>query len=398
MASVLDFERYSSEINRQLLRRVGYTNGLHKIRRFARLVEYVYPIMPTSARLLAQVIIKEENQLQNETERPLSSTKYAVGIIDVAQALTLLERFGPKIALSSQGYALHAINQKTNEEHVLAFLLEKVIESDGEYALNVLRLVSEGHSDPLEIGDLLTERFLALIEFKKRWVEANVVDRFSQRALVTVLAESTRTLEKAISPELGERTKSRRGSKLEGRSLVELFLKHTVNPRLEWLTDFGLISSGVNLQVTDRGEHLLGELRRLGGWTENFVYLPFDSWLASHLELPNLYEDASSFAWKLVASQAGAAATNSEILKDHSSVLGFVRSIYPSVKLSNFNEADAVSIYEFLATQEALAGRVISEVDFERTLVSVTEEFSSEIFKLSKRRGKGLYIALKKSA
>src|SRR5579862_4723347 len=126
MASVLDFERYSSEISRQLLRRIGYTNGLHKIRRFGRLVEYLYPIMPTSARLLAQVIIREENLRPDEAERPLTSTKYAIGIIDVAQALTLLERFGPKIALSSQGYALHAINQRTNDEHVLAFLLGKV--------------------------------------------------------------------------------------------------------------------------------------------------------------------------------------------------------------------------------------------------------------------------------
>src|SRR6266705_5870106 len=104
MASILEFERYKSDLNRQLLRRIGYTNGLHKIRRFARLVEYVYPIMPTSVGVLAQVIIQEENKRADklgEGDRQLKGKKYATGIVDVAQALTLLEKFGTKIALSS---------------------------------------------------------------------------------------------------------------------------------------------------------------------------------------------------------------------------------------------------------------------------------------------------------
>src|ERR1700723_358098 len=163
MASVLDFDRYHSELDRQLLRRIGYTNGLHKIRRFTRVVEYLFPIMPTSAALLAQVIIREENANSNGTERQLKGTKYAVGIVEVAQALTLIERFGRKLSLSSQGYACHALNAQKAPEHILdAFLLEKVIESDGECSLNVLRIVSEGTVGLVGIGEALMSRLLCL--------------------------------------------------------------------------------------------------------------------------------------------------------------------------------------------------------------------------------------------
>src|SRR2546426_700913 len=141
MASVLSLERYAADLSRQLLRRIGYTNGLHKIRRFARVVEYVYPIMPTSARQLAQIIIREENKRAADKETQLRGADYASGIIDVAKALLLLERFGPKIALSSQGYACHALVQTGCEQSVIdSFLFHKTIEADGEYTLNILRL------------------------------------------------------------------------------------------------------------------------------------------------------------------------------------------------------------------------------------------------------------------
>src|SRR6266852_2566946 len=195
MASVLDFERYNAELDRQLLRRIGYTNGLHKIRRFARVVEYLYSIMPTSAALLAQVIIREENAKADTRERQLKGTKYAVGIVEVAQALTLIERFGRKLSLSSQGYACHALNEQTVPEQVLdAFLLEKVIESDGECTLNILRIVSEGTVDLAGIGESLMTRLLALIAFKRRWTEEKLLDRFSQRAVLSLLEDAQKTL------------------------------------------------------------------------------------------------------------------------------------------------------------------------------------------------------------
>jgi hypothetical protein len=381
MASVLDFERYSSDLNRQLLRRIGYTNGLHKIRRFARVVEYLYPIMPSSMTMLVQIIMQEENVRATDTsDRPLKGKKYAQGIVDVAQALLLLEKFGPKIALSSQGYACHALNRSDQIAPIEAFLMEKVIECDGEYLLNVLRLVSEGMKDAVEIGRELSQRFLSLIQFKMKWVESTIEDRFSQRSVGLVLAEADKVFRKAIQ-----------------KDAVEFFYKHTVNPRIEWLTDLGYLDGALGL--TTAGNRLLQNVRELGGWTTEFIFLPLDNWLTSQLSLPNLVDAtmAQDMWWRLVAgSKTPAPVIFSQI--EVGELLSEIRVMYPDVKLMNFNEADALSVYEVLASRAAVEGRVLPEQEFTRVVKQLVEEFPGEIFKLSKRRGRGLYIALKTSA
>jgi hypothetical protein len=391
MASILEFERYKSDLNRQLLRRIGYTNGLHKIRRFARLVEYVYPIMPTSVGVLAQVIIQEENkrtEALGEGDRQLRGKKYATGIIDVAQALTLLEKFGTKIALSSQGYACHALNQREEATGALqAFLLERIIQSDGECVLNILRLVNEGRTHVAEIGEELMKRFLSLIDFKRKWVAASVKDHFSERTLNALLEEAQRTLEKAIKPPA------------TGKSTVEFFYKHTVNPRLEWLSDLGCIHSDSGAPtVTQAGKCILDRIRILGGWVEHFVFLPLDPWLTSELNFPSLYPSGADtdLSWKLVAAAYSPQSVVSRLLQDHVSLLDEIKLIYAAVKLANFNEADALSLYEVFAAMEAAKGRVLPHTEFEQSLTELVEKFPSEVFKLSKRRGRGLYIALKK--
>jgi hypothetical protein len=400
MASVLDFERYKSDLDRQMLRRIGYTNGLHKIRRFARVVEYVYPIMPTSLPLLTQVIIREEIE-RTESDRQLKGTKYAAGIVEVTQALTLLERFGRKIALSSQGYSCHALNERPDPDDVLnAFLLEKVIEADGECSLNILRIVSEGETNAIEIGKILMGRLLALIDFKRAWAEEKLLDRFSQRSVVSLLDDAQRTLERAIDPDKPAGHHRPRGSP-ESEAPVEFFYKHTVKPRLEWLEDLGCVvpDGSVGIAPTVAGKNLLSQIRGLGGWHAQFIFLPLDSWLSTHLAIPNFYDDsvASDFGWRLVASTRTSSPSTSTIQQRHVELLGLVKSSYSAVKLANFNEADALSIYEMLASQEASQGRVLSQTEFEKALTQLVTMFPSEIFKLSKRRGRGLYIALKTS-
>lgn len=387
MANVLDFERYSGELQRQLLRRIGYTNGLHKIRRFARVVEYLYPVMPTSVPMFVQILIREENirsERDRSSDRLLKGQKYARGIVDVAQALLLIDKFGPKISLSSQGYACHAIVRTTEEAVLDTFLMQKVIDSDGEYSLNILRLVSEGASDVLAIGRELTERFIALIQFKARWAAEQVRESFSQRTLTTLLSDAEKVF--------------RRATDKDGSAL---FLKHTVAPRLEWLVDLGCVSydeSGTP-SVTNSGRSLLRALQNLGAWQETFVCLPLDEWLASQLSLPRICSQTGGedFSWRLVAA-CHATQPSDQSSPAPSELLEFVRSLYAFVKLVNFNEADALSIYEVLAATHARYGRVLHQREFEAALTLLVREFPAEIFKLSKRRGRGLYIALKKSA
>ena len=386
MASVLNFERYGGELQRQLLRRIGYTNGLHRIRRFSRVVEYLYAAMPTSVPMLVQILMREENlrsQRKRTPERTLRGRKYAQGIVDVAQALLLIERFGPKISLSSQGYACHALVQLADESVLDAFLMQKVIDSDGEYSLNILQLISEGISSVSAMGRKLTERFIALIQFKASWVTERVRESYSQRTLAAMLSDAEKKFRHATE-----------------RNGGDLFLKHTVSPRVEWLVDLGCVvcdDAGVHC-ITERGRSVLNELRALGGWRRTFVFLPFDGWLTSQLSLPNLLtgESCEDFSWRLVAAFHSVEPVD-QPLPAARELLAFVRSVYDDVKLANFNEADALSLFEVLAATHACHGGVVRQRQFEAALAQLIREFPAEAFKLSKRRGHGLYIALKKS-
>ena len=387
MASVLDFERYRSDLGRQLLRRIGYTNGLHKLRRFARVVEYLYPIMPTSSALLAQIIIDRENRLIVDDGRPLKGSKYAKGIVDVAQQLVLLERFGTKIALSSQGYACHALNNLPNADKALnSFLLHKVLEAHGEYTLNILRLVSEGLYSSVELGRALMRSFSSLIDFKLAWAATSLQDRFSQRTISALLNEAKTTLGKALEGE---------------SSAVGFFFKHTVNPRLEWLRDLGCIREieTTKISLLPSGIRLLDAVRQCGYYRENFIYLPLDRWLASELDVPPFGQSVDQdFDWKLVAQASSSSQGTGKFYRAMESpqeLLNEVKTIYPLVKLANFNEADALSLYEVFESFDSLEGSVLPRELFDQSLLRIVNEFSGEIFKLSKRRGRGLYIALK---
>lgn len=391
MASLLDFERYGADLQKQLIRRIGYTNGLHKIRRFLRVVQYLHPIMPTSAALLAQVVIRQENDREENSDRQLKGSKYAVGIIDVAGALGLLERFGRKIALSSEGYASYALCESDACISVLdAFLLERVIEADGEYVLNILRIVGEGTHDVIPIGEMLVKRFKALLRFKQEWVRENVQARHVQRIIDALLTDAMRTLDKATS-----------GSSPSGQTSTDFFLKHIVKPRLEWLQDLGCIEeSRGELSLAKKGSGLLNEIRKTSGWRDFGIYLPLNCWLTSQLELPSMYADSQSrdFGWRLVAAAAVDPQDGELIHLNAERLLCRIKEIYPFVKLATFNEADALSIYHVLAAHEANDGRTLPEAEFNAALTKLVNDFPSEVFRLSKRRGRGMYIALKRSA
>jgi hypothetical protein len=340
--------------------------------------------MPTSVRQLAQIVIREENR-RIDKDGSLAGVEYATGIIDVARALMLLDRFGPKLALSSQGYACHALNSvHDSEDAVNAFLLNRVIESDGEYTLNILRLVGEGLLDTLEIGRALFDRFLHLVEFKKKWTLERVESRYAQKRLVAQLDDANRVLRKAID-KIGSR--------------ADFFHKHTVTPRLEWLQDLACIEldGDGKLSCSEAGHRLLHEVKLLGGWQDSFVCLPLSEWLATQLSITNLYspENARDFGWKIVASMHANTIASAISIESQEEFLRIIRSIYPLVKLSNFNEADAQSIYEVMSSNFALRGHFLPLDHFEGSLVQLVRDFPGELFKLSKRRGKGLYVALK---
>ena len=378
MASILEFLRYRSELDRQLLRRIGYTNGLHYIERFARVVEYVYPNIPCSLPLLQEIIINSERERTGTSA--LKGDKYTQGIIDVTRALGLLEKVGPKISLTGKGYALHAIkNIESYTNRIKPFMFVRVLEADGEYTLNILRLIDEGYRGSKAIGEELMKRFLTLMEFKAEQAR-QLPDKLSQDVILSALAEAKKILEKAL--------------RKEG---VDRFYKHTVNPRQEWLRDLGyIVATNDHEEVTTSGKRVLSYLARRGCYQEHFISLPFSEWLASTLGIPNRVT-AKDLFWSITVYGISGAEQKSEITQDTRGLLEKIKSIYPYVKLVDFNEAEVSSLYEVLACLEAVNGKILPEDDFGVAMQDILRKYPREVFNLTKRRGIGSYIALKQA-
>jgi hypothetical protein len=402
MPSILELSRNKSALSRELLRRIGYTNGLHDIFRFARVVEYLYPIIPASMLSLKAEIAEQENKRASQSK--LSPNKYVQGIIDVARALGLIHKVAAKLSLSDRGYALHAVQNQTKDSQggCRAFLLMSVLNSDGEYFLNILDLIGKGLSSTGELGKGLMDRMFLVIQIKERWADDEIKSNIAAETVKGELADAQRVLESALDPNRKVLFKSRATSEdriLDPDDRIRRFLEHTVGPRREWLTDLGCITenSVESPRLTKRGRDLLqffadiGCKRTVDG--AEVYFLPLSENLCQVLDARNLTNDTKDLFWRAVAIAMSGSAEPIGI--EGRTLLDRIKAVYPYVKLYGFNEAEISSVFQALSCQEALSGHYLREEQFEEMLLQLTKEYPSEIFRLSKRRGIGGYIALR---
>ena|GEM_PF-4997346 len=391
MASTLEVGQQLPLIGRELLRRIGYTNGLSDIWRFGRVVEYLYPRVPCAAPVLRQVIIEEE--------KAIAGAKYAQGVADVAWALGLLEKPGiTKLSLSARGYALHALEQLDSTEATRrAFLLMSVMEFDGECTLNLLDLYTSGHSHVADVGKHLTGRLFWIMDAKEEWAQAKLHPRVVRDAIVGELSKARSKLEDALDPSRKRLNFSR--TPIEERRLtqgqrVSRFIEHTVTPRRAWLLDLGCMQeNATGFALTEAGSHLLDALRANGCYRAGCVILPLSQSLADALQIEN-FSDGTDLFWRLTAMAVG---TSANVIRyKPQDLLSHIKEMYRHVKLHGFNETESASVFHVLSTMEALRGRYIPQVDFERQVSELATLFPSHIFLLGQRRGRGGYIALKR--
>lgn len=391
MASILEVSQQLPLIVRELLRRIGYTNGLSDIWRFARLVEYLYPRIPCAIPVLREVIIEKENTI--------GGAKYAQGVVDVARALGLLEQVGAKLSLSARGYALHALEQlDLTGSSRKAFLLMSVMEFDGECTLNLLDLYTSGHSEIADVGKHLADRLFWIMDAKQEWAEARLRPRVVRDAILGELSKARLKLEDALDTSKKRLNLSR--TPIEERRLtpdqrVSRFLEHIVTPRRGWLLDLGCMEgNGTGFALTEAGTHLLDAFRANGCYRDGCVILPLSQSLADALQIEN-FSDGTDLFWRITAMAMG---TSADIIRyDHEDLLTHIKGMYQHVKLHGFNETESTSVFNVLSAMEAFRGQYIPQAEFEQQISELAKRFPNEIFLLGQRRGKGGYIALKQS-
>lgn len=390
MAGILEISRHKGLLRRELLRRIGYTNGLHDIRRFARVVEYLYPLIPSSVSRLQSVIVDEE--------RTISGAKYAQGVIDVAGALGLLERVGLTVSLSARGYALHALQQPPNtERHWQAFLLYLVVDADGEATLNLLDLLTSQDYPLLEAGRLLMDRMIRLMDLKTEWANREVRAGFVKGVVVGEIDDARKRLISALDASKKRLTSSRtliEERRLSAEERTERFIEHTIVPRRGWLVDLGcMLSSGKGFELTPLGRQLVDTFKSTSWYQGGIIAMPLSKTVQEVLSVPG--EDFEQLLWRAIAKASSVLPSVASFSEQD--LLALIKKLYPHLKLPGLNEAEVSALFYATSCLEAVDGRVLDRTAFKSQLSAVFKAFPNEVFPLRERRGYDGYISLKAS-
>lgn len=390
MASMLNLSQNSAAIRRELLRRIGYTNGLHDIYRFSRVVEILHPAIPCSIPVFRAAIIEEES---------IGGPKYAQGVIDVAGALGLLEKVGSNISLSDRGYALHAIQRlEESKQLVRAFSLMLVLEADGEATLNLLDLFAAESESTADIGTLLMSRLIKIMDIKQRWAEDCLTSGFARNFVVGEITESRKKLETAL--DVGKKRIATWRSfdedrKLDPEQRVRRFVNHTVVPRKGWLLQLGCIEddSRGRYSLTTEGRRLLSAWKSVDAFEDSVFVFPMGAKALDALGSSGKPQCENPFWWSVAETFHGSSIRRTF---EPDEFLEWIELIYPHVKLPLFNEATVGSLYHAASCINATVGKVFTESEFQDQLEVLFHRYSEKIFPLRQRHGQGGYIALKK--
>lgn len=387
--SMLSFDQQRPLIRKELSRRIGYTNGLHDIYRFARVVNYLHSVAPASVTTLRQLIMDKEG---------IRGPKYADGVIDSARALDLIYKVGGQLTPSDKGYALYATQQMSGLNHTAeALLLNAVLECDGEATLNILDILSLGV--PTEsTGPMLMDRFLSIIDARERFARQSIESKVVRDSILQDLTESKERLASALDVD-NKRARTwstyREGLGMTAEQKINRFYEHTWKPRRGWLKDLGCIEETARnrFTVTERGRRLLTFFRQSSCYRNSIVLLPFSPQVSEILGAPEPIPTPDLY-WRAVAAYFSNEPLPAQ-LSNHE-LYHWIKHIYPHVKLHLFNEATVESVYSVLAARLAVDGQHQQRQVFEEQLEWVSRTFPDEVYRLRQRYGGSGYITLRK--
>ena len=386
--TMLNLLQQRPQVKSELSRRIGYTNGLHDIFRFSRVVNYLYSIAPASVVSLRSVILEQED---------VQGPKYADGVIDVARALGLIHKAGTKLTPSDKGYALYAVQHMDDTgESTRALLLHSVLQSDGEATLNLLDLLANA-ADSTSLGELLVDCLLRILELRECWAKEQIRTKAARDMVLQELSDSKRRLATAVDIER-KQTKSwsayRDERRLTAEQRVNRFYTHTVNPRRRWLKDLGCVQERGRHQyhVTEMGYRILASLKGASCYSNSVFMLPLSMEVAQLLGVTTS-GDSEDLFWRAAASSF--ADTPSPVHLSPDDHLSLIESIYPYVKFHLLNEAAIESIYDVMGAQLAVKGQYVERDSFDELLDATFKNFPNKVYRLRQRHGRSGYIVMK---
>lgn len=405
MTSILEYRRHKERFQKELFRRIGYTNTLYQIFRFGDIVKETHYLFPVSQ----TVVVRRIQELHPE----LRTQDYATGIVDVLGALNITKRVGPRVILTHRGRALAAVTQQPWYENVRShFFLKSVLEADGDYILNLLSLIpgTQGDSESVKkLGVTFFGRLLDLLDRRREEVSRTIptklvrevaikqIGAFSDSIRYDILNESRPS--KTLS--LEERLRRLRAAKSQKKQRREdeptETLRHTLDPRRGWLADLGLVTRGEdkNYQLTAAGTSLLKQVRADGFELDGLLRVPFSSPLAQALDIKDVVSIPNDYFHQVVAYVYSGAPPHeySSAIEDF---LKDLRFFFELARLKRFNQAEIPAIYECIVLKAANEGQLLSEEKFQELLNDVLATYADQVYRVTGRHGQEGYLSFRR--
>ena len=406
MPSILEYQRYKHQLSKELFRRIGYTNTLYKIFRFGEVVKNTHQLFPVSQAILVSNIQQHHPELKDR--------KYATGTVDVLRALDVLRRAGPRIMLTEHGRALAALTQQSwYESGKRFFFLRAALEADGDYLLNLLKLLPEtgaGTEATKSLGIVFFNSILALLTQRREEVRGYVATAWIQRPAVQHLARAEESIRYEILNEprpqrtltLEERLRQvrarRRGRTRQSIAEPTATLRHTLDPRKGWLVDLGLITltEQRTYELTPCGSRLLERVKSDGFEVNGLLRIPFSAPLAQALNISSKVNIPEHYFHEL-AVDAYCQGPPDEYQTSVERFLTDLRQFFPLVKLKNFNQAEIPALYECMCIKAAHDGKLLKEHQFHAWLDEALGAFGDQVYRVAGRRGQEGYLAFRRS-
>ena len=405
MPSILEYQRHKEQLSNELFRRIGYTNTLYKIFRFGEVVKNTYQLFPVSQAILVSSIQQHHPELKDP--------KYATGAVDVLGALNALRRAGPRIMLTEHGRALAALtHQSWYESGKKFFFLRAVLEADGDYLLNLLKLLPEtaaGSEATKGLGIIFFNSILALLKQRREEVNGYVSTAWIQRPAIQQLVRAEQSIRYDILNEprpqrtltLEERLKQVRARK-RGRTTPATggptaTLRHTLDPRKGWLVDLGLVTltEQRTYELTPCGSRLLERVKSDGFEVNGLLRIPFTVPLAQSLDISSEVQIPENYFQEL-AVHVYHQGMPDEYQTTIECFLADLKHFFPLVKLKNFNQAEILALHECMSIKAASDGKLLKEQQFRAWLEEALDKFGDQVYRVAGRHGREGYLAFRR--